>query len=112
MRITNLKTVSTRNHSSPAIALSKTAAIHNAAVALLQAGVIRRKALVEASSVQKFEAEKLAREKQEIEELIEAIKCGDDQVADNWDMEMTWIVARKAITVNEGEAWMSAKYPG
>ncbi|MCJ1404061.1 hypothetical protein MMC11_007286 [Xylographa trunciseda] len=110
-RIMNLETVSTRNHSSPAIARGKKAGIQTAAVALLQAGVNRRKALVENSSLPKSEAEKLAKEKQEIEELIDAVKRGDNEVSDNWDMEMTWIVARKAIIVNEGEAWMSAKYP-
>jgi len=112
MRIINLETVSSQNHASPVIALGKKVGIQTAAVALLQAGVIRRKALMENLSLQKFEVEKLAKEKHEIEELIEAIKRGDSQVSDNWEMEMTWIVARKAIILNESEAWMSAKYPG
>ncbi|MCJ1433647.1 hypothetical protein MMC27_003011 [Xylographa pallens] len=111
MRIINLETVCTRNHSSRAIARGKKAGILGAMVVLLQAGVIRRKALVENSSLHRSKVKKLAKGKQETAELIEAIKRSDPQFSDNWDMEMTWIVARKSIIVNEGEAWMSVKYP-
>lgn len=111
MRITQLETVSTRTHSSPAVAAGKKPAIFSAAVVLLQESALRRKRIVADVSTPSCESEKLLIEIEEIEKLIEAIKCGEDQACNNWEIELTWIIARKALLVNNGDGWMSAKHP-
>ena len=111
MRITQLETISTYNHNSPVVAAGKKPLVLSTAAAFLQAGALRRKQIIADPSTSAGEGEKLLQECREIEELIEAFKRGEKQVCENWEFEMTWIVARKAILVNNGEAWMSTKYP-
>ena len=110
MRITQLETISSLNHPSPAVAASKKLGILSAAVALLEASASRRKATLRNHFTSSIEAEKLVKEMESINGLIAAIKRGEDQACNNWEMEMTLIVARKAIIVTENEPWMSTKY--
>lgn len=111
MRVTQLETLSTYNHSSPVVAAGKKPLILSTIVAFLQAGVLRRKMVLADPHTPDSEGETLLQQSREIEELIESFKRGDDQICENWDFEMTWIVARKCILVSKGDAWMAAKYP-
>ncbi|MCJ1263855.1 hypothetical protein MMC22_003725 [Lobaria immixta] len=111
IRITQLETVSTYNHNSPLVAAGKKPLILSVVAELLGAGLVRRKAAIGDSSTPTGEGETLLQESREIEELIEALKHGGHQIRENWEFEMTWIVARKAILVNKSDAWMSVKHP-
>ena len=110
MRITQLETISSLNHPSPTVAASKKQGILSAAVALLEASASRRKVTLANPLTSRIEAEKLATEMESITELIAAIKRGEDHACNNWEMEMSIIVARKAIIVDENGPWMSTKY--
>ena len=111
MRLTRLETISTKNHPSPAVAASKKLAVLSAAVALLEASVSRVKSMAADPLLPSLQVERLVKKTESITELVEAIKRGEDDACNNWEMEMIWIVARKAIIVNENESWMSVKYP-
>lgn len=111
MRITQVQTVSTVNHPSPEVAAIKKIGILQAAVVLLEASLSRRKGIVADLQTSNSEKEKEAKEVESITELIAGIKRGEDHAFNIWDMEMTWIVARKAIILDAKDAWMSVKYP-
>lgn len=110
MRITQLQTISSHNHLSPTVAATKKSGILSVAIVLLEASLSRKKAMAADSLTSSQEVEKLDKDVTSISELIEAIKRGEDHACNNWDMEMTWIVARKAIIVDDNGSWMSAKY--
>ena len=112
MRITQLQTVSTVNHPLPEVAATKKAGILQATVALLEASHSRRKGIVADPQTSDLEQDKEAKEIDSITELIAVIKCGEDHAFNIWDMEMTWIVARKSIILGVKDAWMTMKYPG
>ena len=111
MRITHLELLSTRDHHSPAVAATKCRVLMNAVASLLQSGVSRKKAAAMDPLITSPEAEKLSREIEEMTGLIETIKRGDDLACKNWELEVAWVVARKAIILKDNEAWMSIKYP-
>lgn len=111
MRIVYLETISTRNHPSPAVAAAKHQVILAAAIALLCSGISRKEIIAANPLTASHEVEKLSEEIEEMTGLVEIIKSGDDMACNHWDMEMTWVVARRAIIVNQKESWMSAKYP-
>ena len=111
MRIVYLETISTRNHPSPAVAAAKHQVILAAAIALLSSGISRKETLAADPLTAIYEVEKLRKEIAEMTGLVKTIKSGDDMACNHWDMEMTWVVARKAILINQKESWMCAKYP-
>ena len=98
------------NHPSRAAKAGKKQEIMGAAVALLQAGVYRREALVAQAQTSGLEAQKLGEEVEEMKRLVEAWKQGGDPACNDWGCAMTSITARKALVINEHEAWMTAKY--
>ena len=98
------------NHPSPAVEAGKKQEIMGAALVLLQAGVSRRHMLVAEGKCSVSQAQKLEEEIEEIKRLIEAWKQGGDPACNRWDFTMTSIIARKALLINEHEAWMTAKY--
>ena len=110
VRIMHLETISTMNHPSRVVEGGKKQIIKEATVLLLQAGVSRRQMLVAHQQVSRSEAEKLMMEVDEMKRLVEAWKRGGDQECNDWDCTMTSIIARKALMVNEQDAWMTAKY--
>ncbi|KAL9117371.1 MAG: hypothetical protein Q9187_006092 [Circinaria calcarea] len=111
MRITQIQTVSTANHPSAEVAVIKKFGILQAAVVLLEASLSRRKSIVADPQTSDSEKEKEAKEIDSITQLIAVIKRGEDHALNIWDMELTWIVARKAIILDVKDAWMSVKYP-
>ena len=111
MRIKHLETVSAHNHPSPTVAAGKKLLILSVATTLLQSSITRKKAMVAEPQLSSLEKEKLVKELESIGELLQAIKCGEGEACGNWDFELTWIVARKAMIIDEKEAWMSRKYP-
>lgn len=111
MRITQIQTVSTVKHPSPEVAAIKKFGILQAALVLLEASLSRRKMIVVDPQTSNGEKEKEAEEIESITKLIAVIKCGEDHAFGVWDMEMTWIVARKSIVLSVKDAWMSVKYP-
>ena len=111
MRIKHLETVSTLNHPSPAVAAVKNMVVISAASNLLESSISRKKAAATDPSTSNMEAKELAKEIESLNELMDAIKRGDGDACNNWNFELTWIVARKAIVVDEKEAWMSIKNP-
>jgi len=79
--------------------------------ALLRSGVERRKAI--AAHNRPSEAEKELKATQEMSHFADALESGsDDPGTSDWNCEMTWIVARKAIFIGRDEDWMSARYGG
>lgn len=111
MRIIHLETKSSQDHPSPAVAAMKKPGILSVAVLMLEARAARIKALVVDPVTSSLQAEKLEKDMESITQLVEAVKRGEDEACNNWDMEMTWIVARKAATVGENDSWMAIKYP-
>lgn len=110
VRIMHLETISTMNHPSQAVEAGKKQGIMGAAMVLLQAGISRRETLVAQAGVQDVEAQKLEREVEEMKQLLDAWSQGADPACNDWNCAMTSIIARKALLIDEHEAWMTAKY--
>jgi SAM-dependent methyltransferase len=109
MRIRHLETISTAHHSDPQVAVGKKFGVISAASVLLESSINRNKAAAESATGAL--KEKLERDVQAMTALMEAIKRGEGDAINNWDFEMTWIVARKALVLDEEEPWMAKKYP-
>ena len=110
VRVIHLETISTMDHPSRAVEAGKKQGIMGVAVALLQAGVSRRQMLVAEAQCSISQAQKLEEEIEGMKRLVEAWKQGGDPACNRWDFTMTSIIARKALLINEHEAWMTAKY--
>lgn len=110
VRIIHLKTISTKNHPSRAVEAGKKQEIMGAALQLLQAGVSRRQKLVAEAQGSGSQALELEEEIEEMKQLVKVWKQGEDPACNRWDFTMTSIIARKALLINEDEAWMTAKY--
>ncbi|KAF2238545.1 hypothetical protein EV356DRAFT_505849 [Viridothelium virens] len=111
MRIRRLETVSTAHIQSAVVIAGKRHVITGAALTLLEPSMRRKRAAAAASSIPSSEKEQLDEDAQEIADLIDAIKREESDAVDNWNFEMTWIIARKAIVMGKTEAWMAIKYP-
>ncbi|KAI9667985.1 MAG: hypothetical protein M1821_000805 [Bathelium mastoideum] len=109
MRIKQLVTVSTAGHADPQIAVGKKFAVISTASVLLDSSINRNKAAAE--NMAGAEKEKLEKDVLAMTGFMKAIKKGESDAINNWDFEMTWIVARKALVLKEGEMWMTKKYP-
>ena len=116
MRVISLETLLTTAHPSPTVSSGKGPVIKAAAVQLLQAGVTRRREKVAEATTTTTEVERqgLVDEIEEMERLGEEIKAeGGETARGEWDMAMTWIVAKKAEAIgsdDEHEPWMSARH--
>ena len=110
-RILHLETVSTQDHPSPLVAAVKKAGILGTATALLKPRLERKSKIAQESPLSSAEKERSALEVKEITELLEAVRGGEDDACNRWEMEMTWIVARKAIISSDYHSWMTMKYP-
>ena len=84
--------------------------ILGAARALLEPRLSRKKAEIEASSIANQATSNITEEIEDIEALIAAIKDGKAEACENWEMETTWIIARKAVILDRGDSWMNTKY--
>ena len=89
----------------------KISGILSVAVLMLEARAARIKTKLVNPATSSIQVEKLEKDTESIAQLVQAIKCGEDEACNNWDMEMTWIVARKAAIVKENDPWMAIKYP-
>ena len=121
MRVTSLETLRTTAHPSPVVASGKGPVIKAAALQLLQAGVTRRREKVAGplttTTTKAAEAERqgLVYEIEDMERLAEEIKAegGEAAARGEWNMAMTWIVAKKVDGVgpdDEHEPWLSARH--
>ena len=115
MRVTSLETLLTTAHPSPTVSSEKGPVIKAAALQLLQAGVTRRREkLADALTTTEAERQELVNEIEEMERFAEEIKAEDGEAArGEWDMAITWIVAKKAEEArldDEREPWMSARH--
>ena len=106
MRLVHLETVSTFNHPSLAVEVGKKAAAMSAAVSLLKARVHRKSTLLQDSRVSDPWVGKL---KEEVDATLETIERGEEDCT--WGLDLTWIVARKAIVQDSSKSWMSVKRP-
>ncbi|KAF2230138.1 hypothetical protein EV356DRAFT_536694 [Viridothelium virens] len=111
MRLKQIETVSTATHPDPIVAAGKKMGVISAATVLLESSIQRKRSKAAQDSTPSSEKEQLERDVQAMSNLMEAIKCGEDDAVNNWDFEMTWIVARKAIPLSTSEPWMAIKYP-
>lgn len=113
MRLIHMETVSTLNHPSPAVEAGKKAAVMSAATALLKARIFRKH--VEVNSLfdsETKEKDALKDELSAMNKTLEAIERGDDTQNSSWDFDVTWIVARKAIILDDAtQGWMTIKKP-
>ncbi|KAL9002006.1 MAG: hypothetical protein Q9188_005046 [Gyalolechia gomerana] len=113
MRLVHLETVSTLNHPSSAVGLGKKTAVISAATALLKARISRKQD--EFNSLSNSDSEKKKGLKEELDSMnktLEAVERGDETNSSSWDFDVTWIVARKAIILDDGnQGWMTAKKP-
>ncbi|KAL9582653.1 MAG: hypothetical protein Q9212_003175 [Teloschistes hypoglaucus] len=110
MRLIHLETISTLHHPSPAVEAGKKMAVKSSAIALLTARISRKSGELERESTGSGRVEKLREEIKSMNETLEAIKRGDDK-DNNWDFDVTWIIARKAIPVDVTQGWMTVKKP-
>jgi len=109
MRLTHLEMVSTLDHASPMVQAGKKAAVISAATVLLESSISRKKAAAPSSPASTLDAQVSSEEIESMEELLEAIKSGN-AVNNEWNFEVMWIVARKALVMKNEEAWMSIKH--
>lgn len=109
MRLTYLEMVPTLNHPSPMVQAGKKAGVISATTVLLESSISRKKAAALSFSASTVDAQMLCKEIKSMEELLDAIKSGE-AVSKDWNLELIWIVARKAIVLKDYEAWMSIKY--
>ena len=100
------------NHPSPVVQAGKTHGIKSTALALLQAGITRReiRAAQTQGSNSSLEAQELKEDIEARKQLLDAWKQGADPACNEWNFTMTSIVARKALIIDEHQAWMTAKY--
>ena len=100
------------NHPSPVVQAGKTQAIKSTALALLQAGITRReiRAAQTQGSSSSLEAQELEEDIEARKQLLDAWNQGADPACNDWNFAMTSIVARKALVMDEHQAWMTAKY--
>ncbi len=111
LRIMQLQSISTKGHAEPVVRENTSAIIKKTTSALLRSGVERRKA--SAAHDRPSEAEKELKATQEMSHFADALESGsEDPGTSDWNCEMTWIVARKAIFIGRDEDWMSARYGG
>ncbi len=75
---------------------------------LLQSGAARRLASAEEPPVPPSDASRIVVEVAEINQLVEAIKNGEDPATGEIEVAVTWIVARKAMLYGKEGPWMSA----
>ena len=109
MRILHLDTFSTMNHPSQIVKAGARQVIKIAAVPLLQAGISRRKAVMKQSNYSQEEMRELERDTEAIGVLLDAWNQGTDPACNEWNFAITFIVARKAVFINEEQDWMMAK---
>lgn len=109
MRLTHLEMISTLIHPSPIVQAGKKAGVISAATVLLESSISRKKAATLSFSASTVDAQMLCKEIKSMEELLEAVKSGE-AVSKDWNLELMWLVARKAIVLKNDEAWMSIKY--
>lgn len=64
--------------------------------------------MAEEPQVPSGEAEQLRVEVAEINQLVEAMKRGEDPATSDIEVTVTWIVARKAMLFGREGPWMSA----
>lgn len=109
-----LQTISTDNHPEAFVRENTSAMIRTAAAALLRSGAERRRALVgKAESEYDGAEDELTTSAEEMSDLANALDNEQtDPAAGAWNCEVTWIVARKAITVRKAEAWMAVRWGG
>ncbi|MCJ1312095.1 hypothetical protein MMC25_005769 [Agyrium rufum] len=111
MRIQHLQTVSTAQHPDPLVAYAKKFAVISAASVLLEASIGRKQAELANGSTLASSKTQLEQDVQQMSGLLDAIKRGEGDAINGWDFEMTWIVARKAMVLDQNTPWMAAKYP-
>ena len=85
----------------------------------LQVGITRRReAVAEGNAGQdgdgkvgpnKYERREMLQEADAMMELAHAWDSGQDPACLEWDCAMTWIVGRKALSIDKEENWMVAK---
>jgi len=109
MRLTHLEMVPTLNHPSPMVQAGKKAGMISAATVLLKSSISHKRAAALSFSASTVDAQMLCKEIKSMEELLDAIKSGE-AVSKDWNLELMWLVARKAIVLKNDEAWMSIKY--
>ena len=110
VRIMHLETISTVNHPSSAVEAGKKHIVLGVAVRLLEAAVSRRQTLLANEQLSDSDdTQRLEEEVGEIKRLLDAWSQGGDPASSRWDLAMTSIIARKALLVNEHEAWMTPK---
>lgn len=110
MRVTHLETVSTTGHSSTTVLNEKSTIVISAALQLIHAGISRRQAKAADPQTSASEMEQLTKDVGAMMKLTEAITKGEVEAQSNWDLAMTWIVARKAVYMGQQDAWMSNRY--
>ncbi len=108
LRIYHLETLSTYKHPSPEVKSRKNQWTFNVLVQLLQSGAARRLASAEEPPVPPSDASRIVVEVAEINQLVEAIKNGEDPATGEIEVAVTWIVARKAMLYGKEGPWMSA----
>lgn len=103
MRLTHLEIFETLNYFSPIIQASKKAIAVPVAIVLLVSRTSREKTATPNSSTSILDAQISREEIQAMQELLEAVKIGS-VVNHDWNFELMWIVARKAIVLKNNEA--------
>ena len=107
----HLETISTLHHPSRAVEAGKKQVVLGVAVRLLEAAISRRQSLLANEQLSDSDnAQRLGEEVGEIKRLVDAWRQGGDPASSRWDLAMTSIIARKALLVDEHEAWMTPKY--
>ena len=105
-----LETLSTNDHLSPAIELTKQTLVMATATRLFETGMIRRSALAADPQISAVEANWIRMEVEEMKGLAKSIKKSEDPAGRTFDFEMTWIVARKATFADGNEPWMRTRH--
>ena len=111
LRIMVVEPVSTYKHPAPEVQAHKDAVGLAVNTGLLKAGAMRKRALAAEERTSVDAKKKLIEEAERNEELAKAIERELKEKVNQWNAIMTWIVARKAIVLGEGEDWMTMNHP-
>lgn len=111
LRIMQLQTTSTKDHPEPAVQEYTKPIILKTTTSMLQSGIERRKALAADRGKSWPESEEDRFMNDVVSESVGGVANGvQNPKASDWNCEISWIVARKAIFVGQNEAWMTARW--
>ena len=110
-KILQMETISTKTHPNPEFREQVGAWIKAGGRMALVLALQRKRRLLETNEFIGMDREKLQADIEDIEQILKMYEDGGEFEKAEKYAHLNWIVARKAVTVEEGEPWMEKVYP-